>query len=373
MNVLKFLAVGMIAIGCVSCGKSKMTPVSERINGPLKDYFEVVVRDYAVNKDGKVGVEIKRIKAGFPEPWQEGLKRGYGDGYFNFGFSVEFQDADGNTLCKDNTSDHFYTTDDLEAISHLEVDESSSIMFSCRDKSAKQFKIGSSFQAEVEPEQTVTMTGAIGKYPIVMTLHIAVNRAVTGAYYYERSGRGNYLYVKGRKHDDQITLEEFTKTGEFTGEYEGIYKDGTFSGNFQTKSGNYDFELHQSDLEDIVFSHVNFASFSKPAPPAEERSKAETAQNTEPTTSSMETASSNSEDWDALLDSYEKYVDKTISFMKKSKNGDMTAMKDYLSSLEEAQSLENKMKGAQGNMSAAQWSRYMKILGKLASAAQEMQ
>lgn len=84
-------------------------------------------------------------------------------------------------------------------------------------------------------------------------------------------------------------------------------------------------------------------------------------------------SNSGSKDWDALLRSYEQYVNKYISLMKKAKNGDMSAMTEYVEFLQKAQELSREMDGAQGDMSASQWSRYMRITSKLAEAAQEMQ
>lgn len=88
---------------------------------------------------------------------------------------------------------------------------------------------------------------------------------------------------------------------------------------------------------------------------------------------SVETVgSSGNEDWDALLDSYDKYVTKYISFMKKAANGDMSAMTEYPALLEQAQEYGNKLQNAKGEMSAAQWSRYIKITQKMSSAAGSM-
>ena len=84
-------------------------------------------------------------------------------------------------------------------------------------------------------------------------------------------------------------------------------------------------------------------------------------------------SSSDSEDWDELLTSYEKYVDKYISYVKKAAKGDMTALAEYPSLMEKAQEFSEKMQNAQSNMSASQWSRYMKITTKMTKAAQEMQ
>ena len=82
--------------------------------------------------------------------------------------------------------------------------------------------------------------------------------------------------------------------------------------------------------------------------------------------------SSDSEDWDAMLDSYEEYVDKYISLLKKASNGDMTAMTEYPALLNKAQEFSDKMKNAKGSMSASQWARYSQINMKMLKAAQEM-
>ncbi len=83
-------------------------------------------------------------------------------------------------------------------------------------------------------------------------------------------------------------------------------------------------------------------------------------------------SASDSEDWDALLESYEEYVDKYISYMKKAAKGDMNALSEYPALLEKAQEFSEKMQNAQGVMSSSQWSRYIKITNKMTKAAQEM-
>lgn len=79
-----------------------------------------------------------------------------------------------------------------------------------------------------------------------------------------------------------------------------------------------------------------------------------------------------SEDWDALLDSYEKYVDDYISLLKKAKDGDMDALSEYPSILENAQELSEKLQKAKGSMSSSQLSRYTKITNNLTQAAANM-
>lgn len=85
---------------------------------------------------------------------------------------------------------------------------------------------------------------------------------------------------------------------------------------------------------------------------------------------SISSSSTSSADWDSMLDSYEQYVNKYIALMKKASNGDVTAMTEYAGFLQKAQELSDKMENAQGDMSASQWARYMKITKKMTKAAQ---
>lgn len=79
--------------------------------------------------------------------------------------------------------------------------------------------------------------------------------------------------------------------------------------------------------------------------------------------------SSSSEDWDDLLNSYEQYVNKYVSLVKKASKGDMSALTEYAEFLEKAQDLSEKMSDAKGEMSTSQWARYIKITNKMAAAA----
>ncbi len=78
------------------------------------------------------------------------------------------------------------------------------------------------------------------------------------------------------------------------------------------------------------------------------------------------------EDWDAMLDAYDSYVTKYITFVKKAANGDMSAMSEYPVLMEKAEELSEEIADAQDDMSTAQWERYMKITNKMAKAALEM-
>lgn len=89
-------------------------------------------------------------------------------------------------------------------------------------------------------------------------------------------------------------------------------------------------------------------------------------------TDSYSSSSSDSQDWDALLNSYEQYVDKYILYMKKAAKGDMSALTEYPALMEKAQEFSEKMENAQGDMSASQWAKYNEITQKMLEAAQEM-
>lgn len=84
-------------------------------------------------------------------------------------------------------------------------------------------------------------------------------------------------------------------------------------------------------------------------------------------------SSSDSEDWDSVLDSYKEYVDDYISLMKKAKKGDVDALAEYPSILENAQELGEKLQKAKGSMSSSQLSRYTRITNKMTQAIADMQ
>lgn len=88
--------------------------------------------------------------------------------------------------------------------------------------------------------------------------------------------------------------------------------------------------------------------------------------------SSKSSKSTGGEDWDAILDEYERYTDKCISYVKKAANGDMSALSDMASLMESAESLGDKLEKASDNLSVAQAARYTRITAKLASVMAEM-
>ena len=74
-------------------------------------------------------------------------------------------------------------------------------------------------------------------------------------------------------------------------------------------------------------------------------------------------------DWDELIGEYEKYVNNYISLYKKALSGDMSALSSYSKMLESAESLSERLKQAEDDMSESQIDRYLKITEKMISAA----
>lgn len=100
----------------------------------------------------------------------------------------------------------------------------------------------------------------------------------------------------------------------------------------------------------------------------ESRSSSDELEVTEPVVDEVETASVSGEDWDKILDEYEAYCTKLATYAKKAKAGDMSAMTEYASLLESAESLQKKLENAGSNLSVAQAARLNKIASKMAQS-----
>lgn len=77
-----------------------------------------------------------------------------------------------------------------------------------------------------------------------------------------------------------------------------------------------------------------------------------------------------SEDWDAVLKEYDEYVTDYVKLYKKAMAGDMNALTQYASLLENAQQLQTKLQSAGNSMSAAQATKFNKITQKMLNALQ---
>jgi hypothetical protein len=147
------------------------------------------------------------------------------------------------------------------------------------------------------------------------------------------------------KNTHSLILKEYYVNGKYVGDFDGVWKDGVYQGVFtNTKGGSVNFTLQGTGSAE--FSGVSNSSYDN--------------------------AESGSKDWDALLTSYEEYVDKSISYIKKAAKGDMTALAEYTSLMQKAQNLSDDLQDAKGDLSSSQLARFNKITMKMAKAAQDL-
>lgn len=118
-------------------------------------------------------------------------------------------------------------------------------------------------------------------------------------------------------------------------------------------------------------SDGDFSSSSSSSDDDDDSSDSETSSDLGSSSETEETSTadnSSSEDWDAMLDSYEKFVDSYIKYAKKAKEGDISALAEYPALLQEAQEYSEKLSAVQSELTSSQLSRYMKITTKLTEA-----
>lgn len=77
-------------------------------------------------------------------------------------------------------------------------------------------------------------------------------------------------------------------------------------------------------------------------------------------------------DYDAILDKYEEYCNEYIKILKKSANGDISALVEYQEFMEKAQEFEQKFGDGMNELTPAQLKRFNKIHAKVLKAAQSM-
>ncbi len=90
------------------------------------------------------------------------------------------------------------------------------------------------------------------------------------------------------------------------------------------------------------------------------------------TESAASSSSAGDKSWDALLVSYEKYIDQYISLLNKANAGDITAMSEYTSMMAKATDLQEKLMNASDDLSVAQMNKFTKLQAKMINAVGEI-
>ena len=135
---------------------------------------------------------------------------------------------------------------------------------------------------------------------------------------------------------------------------------------------NISFELYadKSILRSIMNNAVSFEivddSFS-----SDEEESTTSSLNTSSISSDEQESHKSSSEWDEILDEFEKYVDKYISCVKKSSDGDLSALSDAAELLESVDKLSDKLENASSELTLSQTARYTKIVTKLTTEAAE--
>ena len=81
-------------------------------------------------------------------------------------------------------------------------------------------------------------------------------------------------------------------------------------------------------------------------------------------TSDSKSVTTKGENWDEMLNSYEKYVEQYLKYVKKVNDGDISAMTEYAELLDKTTDLSEKMEKAKGQLSPEQLKRYLNITNK---------
>lgn len=153
MKKLTILLTAIIALAIASCndgGKlskkaTTISPASEKINGPLGDYYSVENRNYKVLNNSVVRVEFKRVKDGMPAPWRKNIPLGNVFGCYEPTFTVEFLDEAGNVVGK-NMTDVVGQKDELQILTGNKIGESSTVTFHVEGSNVCKFRVNSLFE-----------------------------------------------------------------------------------------------------------------------------------------------------------------------------------------------------------------------------------
>lgn len=168
MNNIKlftFLAVMACAVACSSKADNVVvTPQDCSLSGELKDYYNVVDKEYTIAKgsgfisNNLITVELKRTDTDLP--FGDTPVSGYGttrydvDSYYKVGFGIELLDESGNVIVKKGATatglGGVYSDDDVVELADMASGEQGSVRWSFEDdevKNAKSFRILSSYKS----------------------------------------------------------------------------------------------------------------------------------------------------------------------------------------------------------------------------------
>lgn len=260
IHIFTMLMISLVLFSCNE-GNKAVKPASEKINGPLGEYFQLVQSDFP-KQDGRAAISFKRIKEGWPVPVKTNAPLGDCDECYEPSLMAEFMDQDGNVLVK-AVADCFSSPEQMTALMDLKLDEIGSISFPVASKGVRQVKILSDFV--YHGIASSNLLGVVGEsMDILMSLEFSPQNEAKGAYYHKKFGPNALLYLKGSLDGTALVLDEYTAEGKRLGKYNGAFKDGTYVGIYEAFDGKtYDFSLAEDELMfPVDFTGVDFGGFS---------------------------------------------------------------------------------------------------------------
>ena len=263
IHLFALLTLSLLMFSCKeksgNDGIKSMELMTEKINGPLGDYFKAV-QDKYMAEDGQVTIRFKRVKEGWPVPMKFNAQMGYCDECYEVGLMAEFMDQDGNVLDK-SLSDYLTARTQLEDLMRLDLNETGSVTFDVDPKGVTRIKLLSDF--EYRGTATSNLKGAVNGIDILMSLDFTSQGEAKGAYYHRQDGPDATLLLKGQLVDQKLTLNEYSKEGEKIGKFKGVFKDGIYTGDYEAFDGRtYELKLREDPvMYPVNYSNYNFDAF----------------------------------------------------------------------------------------------------------------
>lgn len=360
MKKLRSLLTAFVAVCLASCSGEKMTPSSvEFKDGPLGNLVELVQKPYKLSYKKSVKAEVElRLKESMPHfQTLDKDEISLPDGPL----ALSLSDSQGNTLVELRLAASSY--DDLKQLLKGKVGDTTTALFVSEEVDLSELEDLTTLSAgnalSAYP-MAYNFEGGIGRNQIRMSIWEYDDNTIRGVYYYKKMGPNALLYLKGHRKDyNTAEIAEYNADGWNSGSFVGELKFDSYKGKFVANMNlrKYTFNFNRSEtMEPIDFSTIDFSDFGNYQVHYYSPIKGY----------SNKTSGSVSR----LLDKYERYINNYISIAKKAGNGDLSAIGDLTSLMEDITDVGEELERYEDSMSEADVLRFLKITSKLTSVAQ---